>query len=201
MTNGASLEESIARVVDAIRENRYLLMEFLSPIIDGCRAAMGVSIETARRLGEMTEEEFRRHMNAVGGSYEATRICIRTWDTDESYMVAFEDGVPSVESTCGAADVTVHAEAPVLRSVFASDPDVHVPALLRSAIDIDCAEPEAAVEAIGLLVYPVLLRMAESGIDPSSLLCEDADSLITSAASDLVTKALRAWIDAKMQTA
>ncbi|MEE8182507.1 MAG: hypothetical protein V3T87_04265, partial [Candidatus Thorarchaeota archaeon] len=55
------------------------------------------------------------------------------------------------------------------------------------------------VEALGFLCFPSLLKMARSGIDPSSLLSEDADSIIIAAASNLVTQMVRKWVDAQLE--
>jgi hypothetical protein len=41
----------------------------------------------------------------------------------------------------------------------------------------------------------LIQHLFRSGIDPTSLLAEDADSVIMIAASNLVTKMLRKWID------
>jgi hypothetical protein len=54
------------------------------------------------------------------------------------------------------------------------------------------------VEGLGFLCYPSLLRVAKSGVDPSSLLVDDADSVIMATASDLVVKMIRKWIDVSL---
>ena len=38
-----------------------MLMEYLGPVVDGCRAALNVSIEKAEDLRKMSEDDFEDH--------------------------------------------------------------------------------------------------------------------------------------------
>ncbi|MCK5264966.1 MAG: hypothetical protein KAR03_05110, partial [Candidatus Thorarchaeota archaeon] len=78
------------------------------------------------------------------------------------------------------------------------DSKIAPPDLLGSEIMIEGEDSLDIVEGLGLLCYPSLLRVARSGIDPSSILSEDADTIIMATTSDLVVKMIRKWIDIQL---
>jgi hypothetical protein len=82
-----------------------------------------------------------------------------------------------------------------MTDLFDADSHTLPTEVLGSKVEVTGNDSLEVVEALGLLCFSPLLRMARSGIDPSSLLAEDADSAIMAAASGLVTDMVRKWID------
>ncbi len=172
-----------------------MLMEYLGPVVDGCRAALNVSIEKAQTLHKMTEEEFEQHMSSVSNSFEDITICLKTSDTNDEYSIVFDRGKTSVFDECIEPDVVIVGENNTLIAICDSDPKIIPYEVLGKRMEISGNDNLDIVEGLGFLCYPSLLRVAESGVDPSSLLSEDADSVIMATASDLVVKMIRKWID------
>lgn len=175
-----------------------MLMEYLGPVVDGCRAALNVGIEKAQVLHKMTEKDFEDLMNSVTDSFRNLTICLRTSDTDDEYSIVFDRGQTTVYDECVEPDVVVIADNDTLIAICDSDPKVSPHEVLGPKLKIFGSNNPDIVEGLGFLCYPSLLRVAKSGVDPSSLLSEDADSVIMAAASDLVVKMIRKWIDVSL---
>ena len=175
-----------------------MLMEYLGPVVDGCRAALNVSIEKAQVLHKMTEEDFEDHMSSVTDSYRDLTICLKTSDTGNEYSIVFDRGRTTVYDECVEPDVIVVADNDTLIAICDSDPKVSPHEVLGSRLQVSGSNNLDVVEGLGFLCYPSLLRVAKSGVDPSSLLSEDADSVIMATASDLVVKMIRKWIDVSL---
>lgn len=178
-----------------INTNQYMLMEYLGPVVDGCRAALNVSIANAKLLHKMSEDDFEEHMSSVTDSYKDLTICLRTSDIGDEYSVVFDRGKAVVYDECIEPDVVITTDEETLISICDSDPKVSPYDVLGTRLGITGSDNLDIVEGLGFLCYPTLLRIAKSGVDPSSLLSEDADSVIMAAASDLVIKMIRKWID------
>jgi len=190
-----SLEKSLHHLSQSINRDQFMLMEYLGPVVDGCRAALNVSIEKAQTLHKMTEEEFEQHMSSVSNSFEDITICLKTSDTNDEYSIVFDRGKTSVFDECIEPDVVIVGENNTLIAICDSDPKIIPYEVLGKRMEISGNDNLDIVEGLGFLCYPSLLRVAESGVDPSSLLSEDADSVIMATASDLVVKMIRKWID------
>jgi hypothetical protein len=175
-----------------------MLLEYLGPIVDGCRSALGVSVEKARQLHKMSEDEFEEFIQLSGNSFTNISFCFKTSDTDDEYSIVFDGGLVKVYDECVDPDVVITSDFETLVDLLDSDPRISPPDLLQDRLKVAGAHAMEIVEALGFLCYPSLLRMARSGVDPSSLLSEDADALIIAAASDMVTKMVQQWIDVSL---
>jgi putative sterol carrier protein len=197
-----SQPKSLTRLLRYISQNintdQFMLMEYLGPVVDGCRAALNVSIANAKLLHKMSEDDFEEHMSSVTDSYKDLTICLRTTDTGDEYSVVFDRGKAVIYDECIEPDVVITADEDTLISIFDSDPKISPYDVLGKKLKIEGSDNLDIVEGLGLLCYPTLLRVAKSGVDPSSLLSEDADSVIMAAASDLVIKMIRKWIDVSL---
>ncbi|MHA2020876.1 MAG: hypothetical protein ACW96N_04125 [Candidatus Thorarchaeota archaeon] len=194
-----SIGRSLNRLSSDINVDRFMLMEYLGPIVDGCRSALSVSVETARQLHSMSENEFEEFMHASGNSFANISLCFKTSDTDVEYSIVFDGGLVKVYDECIEPDVVIVSDFETLVDLLDSDPRISPPDLLGGNLSVVGADAVEIVEALGFLCYPSLLRMARSGVDPSSLLSEDADALILAAASDMVTRMVQRWIDVSMK--
>jgi hypothetical protein len=174
-------------------------MEYLGPIVDGCRSALSVSVDKARQLHKMSEDEFEEFMLASGNSFANISFCFKISDTDDEYSIVFDGGLVKVYDECIEPDVVIVSDFETLIDLLDSDPRISPPDLLGGNLSVVGADVVDIVEALGFLCYPSLLRMARSGVDPSSLLSEDADALIIAAASDMVTRMVQRWIDVSMK--
>ncbi|MFX1482093.1 MAG: hypothetical protein ACFFCP_02785 [Promethearchaeota archaeon] len=190
-----SLERSLFEISKAINNDQFMLMEYLGPVVDGCRAALNVNVNNALELSKMSDDEFTDHISSVGDSFRNITICLRISDTDEEYSVVFDSGQTSIFDECVEPDVIIVSDNDTLVKVFNSDPKLSPVEALGSRIQISGNSSLDIFEGLGFLCYPTLLRVAKSGIDPSSILAEDADSVIMVTASDLVSKMIRKWID------
>ena len=170
-------------------------MEYLGPVVDGCRAALNVSIEKAQELHKLTEDDFEEYISSVPDSFRDLTICLKTSDTAEEYSIVFERGKATIYDECVEPDVLFISDNNTLIALCESDPKVSPPEVLGVKIEVSGSDNLNIVEGLGFLCYPSLLRVAQSGVDPSSLLSEDADSVIMAAASDLVVKMIKKWID------
>jgi len=195
----SSLEKSLRQITHDINVDKFMLMEYLRPVVDGCRAALNISIEKAQTLHQISDDEFESYMTSTTDSFQDIGICFKTSDTGEEFMFTFEHGRAKIFDGCIEPDVVITADEATLQGVLDSDPNLVPPDLLGTKIHIAGADPQDVVEGLGLLCYPSLLRIARSGIDPSSILSEDADTVIMATASDLVTKMIRKWIDIQLQ--
>jgi hypothetical protein len=175
-----------------------MLLEYLGPVVDGCRAALNVSVEKARSLHEMSEDEFESYMTAMTDAFQSLSICFKLDDAEEVYSFVFDDGKAKVFDECLEPDVVISSDENTLQSILDSDPTLSIPDLIGNRVQVEGLDSMDVVEALGLLCYPSLLRIARSGVDPSSILSEDADSIVMAAATDLVTKITRKWIDTRL---
>jgi hypothetical protein len=194
--------KSLARLLHYISRNintdQFMLMEYLGPVVDGCRAALNVSVANAKLLNKMSEDDFEEHMSSVTDSYRDLTICLQTSDTGDEYSVVFDGGKAIIYDECIEPDVVITADEETLISICDSDPKVSPYDVLGEKLRVTGSDNLDIVEGLGFLCYPTLLRVAKSGVDPSSLLSEDADSVIMAAASDLVIKMIRKWIDVSL---
>ncbi len=193
-----SLERSLLEICNNINNDSFMLMEYLGPVVDGCRAALNVSIDKAQELHKMSEEDFEQHISTVADSYRNLTICMKAIDSGDEYSVVFDKGKSSVFDECIEPDVIIISDNDTLLAIFNSDPKISPPEVLGTRLKISGNNSLDVVEGLGFLCYPSLLRVAKSGIDPSSLLSEDADSVIMATASDLVVKMIRKWIDTQL---
>jgi len=174
-------------------------MEYLGPVVDGCRAALNVSLEEAENLHELSEEKFEEYMQSTMESFKNITLCFRATDTDEFASIVFSNGKPQVFDECVEPDVEVFAKYTVLLDILDSDSKTNPSERLGTEVLVTGKDSLDVVQGLGLLCYPSLLRVAQSGIDPSSLLSEDADAVIMATASDLVIKMIRKWIDIQVK--
>ncbi len=193
-----TLEKRLRQIAHDIQHDRFMLMEYLGPVVDGCRAALNVSLERAQVLNEISESEFEEYMGTTDDSFKEVGICFRTTDSDEQVSIVFSKSKPEVFDECVESSVVISGDLKTLLTALDSDSKVSPPDLLGDKIEIEGEDSLDVVQGLGLLCYPQLLRVARSGIDPSSLLSEDADTIIMATASDLVVKMIRKWIDMQL---
>ncbi len=189
--------KSLAREMN---HDKYMLMEFLGPIVDGCRAALSVSVEKAQVMHQLSEEEFEAYMESTEQSFQDITICFKAEDIDESHSLVFDSGEAYAFEDCAEPDVVLAGPEKVFMSLLDADSDVSPIDELGDGFRIVGNESSNVIEGLGILCFTPLLRVARSGVDPSSLLSEDADSVILAAASDLVSKIVKRWIDVQMDS-
>ncbi|MFX1416048.1 MAG: hypothetical protein ACFFC0_04510 [Promethearchaeota archaeon] len=194
-----SLERSLSRIAHDINVDKFMLMEYLGPIVDGCCAALNVSLEKARDLHRLSEAEFEEYMSMSAGSFKDISFCFKTTDTEEEHSLVFDRGRVKVFDECIEPDAVITSTFEHLTKILDADPDVSIIESLGSTVSVSGLDSTDIVQALGFLCYPTLLRMARSGVDPSSLMSDDADSIILAAASDMVTKMVKKWIDTVSQ--
>jgi hypothetical protein len=194
-----TLEKRLHLIASDIQKDRFMLMEYLGPVVDGCRAAFNVSLERAQALDKMTESEFDSYMNSTDDSFKDVGICFKTTDTEEIVSLIFSHSKPEVVEECLESSVVISGTLETLLTTLDSDSKISPVDLLGSEIIIEADDTLDVIEGLGLLCYPSLLRIARSGIDPSSILSEDADSVIMAAASDLVVKMIKKWVDIQLR--
>jgi len=192
------LEKLLKQIAEDIQKDRFMLMEYLGPVVDGCRAAFNVSLDRAKILDEITEPEFDSYMSTTDDSFKDIGFCFKATDTDEQVSLVFSHGKPEVFDECIEPNVIILGDIETLLTSLDSDSKISPPDLLGSKISVKGEDSLDVVQALGLLCYPSLLRVARSGVDPSSLLSEDADTVIMATASDLVVKMIRKWIDLQL---
>lgn len=190
-----TLERSLREISQDINIDRFMIMEYLGPVVDGCRAALGVSLETAKRFHTITEADFESYMDMVTDSFQDLSVCLRLSENEDEYAIVFDRGKAKMFDECIEPDVVITASHETLLGVLDSDPKLSPPDLLGGAIELTGSDSSDIVQVLGLLCYPSLLRIARSGIDPSSVLSEDADVVIMSAASDMMSKLMKRWIE------
>jgi len=193
-----TLEKRLRSIAHDIQNDRYMLLEYLIPVIDGCRAALNVSLDKARSLEQISEGEFEEYMDASENSFGNIGFCFKATDIDEECSLVFLKGKASAYDECLESTVVISATLDILLTLLDADSKISPIDLLGSELQIYGEDTQDIVQGLGLLCYPSLLRIAKSGVDPSSLLAEDADSVIIAAASDLVVKMIRKWIDLKL---
>lgn len=172
-----------------------MLLEYLGPIIDGSRAALNVSLGKANALHTLTEPEIDSYLETTSPSFLSLTICFQIRDTDDAYSLVFDAGQTYSYDECAEPDVVVEGPEKLLMTLFDADANVSPIDELGVSYQIAGNDPSDIIETLGLLCYTPLLRVARSGVDPSSLLSENADSIILATASDLVAKIVQRWID------
>ncbi len=182
-------------MLDEMNEDKYMLMEYLGPVVDGCRAAFQMDVESAKKLDSISEREFTEVLDMTGDSFQDVAFCITTPEGDSQFSVVFEEGLASLKQGCHHENVVMSAPEDVLLELFGGDSRLSPLDVLDGDLKVEGFDACEVAEALGFLVFPTLLQMARSGIDPSSLHAEDADSVIMATASDLVTRLLKRWID------
>ncbi|MHA1770571.1 MAG: hypothetical protein ACTSYL_10580 [Candidatus Thorarchaeota archaeon] len=190
-----TLESYLREMAHEIKEDKHMLMEYLGPVVDGCRAAFKVDVQRAREISKLTEDDFQEYIDMVGDSFKNITICFLVTETRDALSFVFDDKGLTLGDECIDPDVVIQGKLAVLKELLNPDSRLSPVEILGDEISVHATDPQNAVIALGLLCYPALLRMARSGIDPSSLLADDADSIIMAAASDMVTKMVRRWID------
>ncbi|MDH4214101.1 MAG: hypothetical protein OEV85_09290 [Candidatus Thorarchaeota archaeon] len=194
-----TIEKRLRTIAHNIQQDKYMLMEYLGPVVDGCRAALNVSVKEAKNLHEISEERFEEYMQATMESFKNITLCFRATDSDEIASIVFNNGKPEVFDECIEPDVEIVAEHHALLDILDTDSKVLPSDRLGADFHVTGVDSLDVVQGLGLLCYPSLLRVAQSGIDPSSLLSEDADAVIMATASDLVIKMIRKWIDIQIK--
>ncbi|MEM4735226.1 MAG: hypothetical protein QXS20_05850 [Candidatus Thorarchaeota archaeon] len=182
-----------------MNDDRFMIMDYLVPLLNGCRVALRMGVADVEHSRNMTEDEFNRHLESVEPSLRNISVCFVANDTDERASIVFDDGVAEVSEDCFESDVVVSADLDTLIEIFSSDPRVTVLDILEEDVDISGSNHEDVIEVLGLMCYPALCKMARDGVDPTSVLSEDAYAVVMAAASDLVTKAVRLWIDRQLR--
>ncbi len=197
--NRTNLERHLKEVSRAVNLNKFMLMEYLGPVVDGCRAAFKVSIERARDIHKLPETEFEKYMNVTEHSFRDLTICFKATDVDELLSIVFKNGATSIHDECVEPDVVVSGAIGHLTDIMNIDSRISPTDTIGVTVQITGADSADVVEALGFLCFPSLLKMARSGVDPSSLLSEDADSIIIAASSNLVTEMVRKWVDVQLE--
>jgi hypothetical protein len=200
-TKTKNLLRTLIKISEEMNKDQYMLMEYLGPVVDGCRAAFNVSLEHARDLHKISEPEMDVLMESISESFFDLTICFRPKDTEDVYSIVIEGGSTKVYDECIEPEVVISADEAVLIDILDSDSQTSPVDILGAKLMIAGNDSSDVIEGLGILCFPSLLRMARSGIDPTSLLSEDADSVIMIAASNLVTKMLRKWIDHQLTVA
>ncbi len=190
---------SLKDIVRDINRDQFMIMEYLGPIVDGSRAALSLSIEKAKELHKLSDAEFEDYMDRTEQSFLNLTICFRAEDMDQAHSLVFDSGEAYVFEDCTEPDVVILGDSRMLMSLLDADSNVSPVDELGTSYRVVGKDSSDVIEALGLLCFTPLLRIARSGVDPSSLLSEDADSIILAAASDLLASIVRRWID--LQTA
>ena len=190
-----SLEKSLRHISQNINSDRFMLMEYLGPVVDGCRAALNVSIVNAQDLNKLSETDFEQHITSVQDSFGDLTICLKPSDSDDLFSIVFDSGKTTVFDECVEPDVVITSVNDTLIALLDSDPKLSTHEVIGTRLNVSGSDNLDLIQGLGFLCYPSLLRVAQSGVDPSSLLSEDADSVIMASASDLVVKLIRKWID------
>ncbi len=194
----SAFAKALNRLIYDINQDQYMLMEFLIPVVDGCRAALNVKIGEAKSLDNVTEEQFQQYMDTTVESYKELVLGITELESDEKYYLVFDEGQVSIEEEVDEPNVVILAPADAMISILDADPKISIAELLKDQLQILAHDPQDAIEAIGFLCFPELQRVARSGADPTNLESEDADTIITQTATELVTGVLKHWIDIQL---
>ncbi len=197
-TKKKTLHATLREIVAEIEEDQYMLMEYLSPVVDGCRAALSVSLRSAREAS-FSAEDFQRYMDVAGDSFRDISICFAPADSEDRFSIVFDGSKVYLVEDCEDPDVVIGGPTSVLRDLMDADAKMSPVDELGETVRVSGRDSRDVVVGLGLLCFPSLLRMARAGVDPSSLLAEDADAVIMAAATDMVTKIVRKWIDLHLE--
>jgi hypothetical protein len=189
------LLKSIQRVVFDFNEDRYMLLEYLIPILDGCKAALNVNVTQALNLEKFSEEQFETHLESTDSAFKELAICMRVSNSEEEYNLDFNEGIATITEEMEEPNVFIIGSYESLILVLDADPKTSLKNLLGDEIKILSHESQDAIDAIGFLCFSELYRVASSGVDPTNLESEDADSVIAATATELITSTLKRWIE------
>jgi hypothetical protein len=172
-----------------------MLLEFLGPIVDGSRAALNVSLKKAKALHNLTDADIDDYLETTEQSFLNLTICFKLKESDDVYSLVFDEGEAYAFDECVEPDVVFEGSEKLLMELL--DADAHVSPIDELGVSYGVSGNDSSniVESLGVLCFTPLLRVARSGVDPSSLLSENADSIILASASDIVTKIVQKWID------
>jgi hypothetical protein len=193
-----TLLQSVHLMVKEINEDRYMLMEYLVPTIDGSRAALKVSLEQARAVHKISDSEFEEYLDSTDPSLHDVTICFTATDVNEQCSIVFEGGHAKAYEECIEPDVHISGDEATLTTLLDSDSKASPVEDLGEKYFVEGVEPSTILEGLGFMCFAPLLRTARTGVDPSSLLSEDADSIILASASDLVVKIIKKWLDLQL---
>ena len=190
-----NLFQSLRLLAKELNRDRFMLLEYLGPIVDGCRAALNVSVDKAKAMHKLTDMDIDQYMDTTEQSFLNLTICFKLEDSDDAYSLVFDEGEVYAYDECVEPDVVFEGFESLLMALL--DADAHVSPIdeLGESYGVSGNDSSDIVESLGVLCFTPLLRVARSGVDPSSLLSENADSIILATASDLVTKIVQKWID------
>lgn len=188
------LIQSVRTIAHILNHDKFMLLEYLVPIVDGCRAAFNIDVEKAQNVHTIVDSDFERYLNPAQQSLSDITICFKTDDTKDMVSLVFQSGAARVYDECVEPDVVINGNRQILIQLLDSDSRISPSETLGVNYSISGTNWSSIVEGLGLLCFPSLLRVARSGIDPSSILSEDADSVIIAAASELVTNLVNRWI-------
>ena len=131
-----SLEKSLRHISQNINVDRFMLMEYLGPVVDGCRAALNVSLDNAQDLNKMSEEDFDQHITSVQDSFGDLTICLKPSDSDDLFSVVFDRGKTTVFDECIEPDVVISADNDTLIAICDSDPKLSPHEVLGSGLKV-----------------------------------------------------------------
>jgi len=188
------LIQSVRTIAHILNHDKFMLLEYLIPIVDGCRAAFNIDMEKAKKVTSIEDSDFEKYLNPAQQSLSDLTICFKTEDTKDIVSLVFQSGEARVYDECVEPDVVINGNRQILIQLLDSDSRISPSETLGVSYSISGTNWSSIVEGLGLLCFPPLLRVARSGIDPSSILSENADSVIIAAASDLVTDLVNRWI-------
>jgi hypothetical protein len=190
-----NLFKSLKLLAKEMNRDRFMLLEYLGPIVDGCRAALNVSVDKAKALHNLSDADIDLYMDTTEQSFLNLTICFKIKDTDDAYSFVFDEGEAYAYDECVEPDVAFEGVESLLMEML--DADAHVSPIDELGVSYGVSGNDSSniIESLGVLCFTPLLRVARSGVDPSSLLSDNADSIILATASDLVTKIVQKWID------
>ena len=193
-----NLLQNLKLLARELNRDRFMLLEYLGPIVDGCRAALSVKVGKAKELHKITEDEIDAYMETTEQSFLNLTICFKQKGSDDAYSLVFINGEAYAYDECEEPDVVLESSEAFMMSML--DADAHVSPVdeLGDSYKVIGNDSANVIEGLGVLCFTPLLRVARSGVDPSSLLSEDADSIILASASDLVLKIVQKWIDVQV---
>ena len=197
-TERTTLLSILKGVARELNRDQFMIMEYLGPIVDGSKAALNLSVEKARQLHSISDSAFEEYMDTTEQSFMDLTICFQTDDTELTHSLVFDSSEVYAFEDCVEPDVIISAKERLMINLFDADSEISPLEEMGSGYKIIGNDSGNVVEALGLLCYTSLLRIARSGVDPSSLLSEDADAIILASASDLVSKMVRRWIDIQL---
>jgi len=181
-----------------MNHDQFMILEYLGPIVDGVRAALSLTVDKAKMLNTISDSEFEEYMDSTEQSFSDLTICFNSLDFEQTHSLVFDSSQIFAYEECVEPDVVISGNERLLVSLLDADSDISPIDEMGRGFKVLGNDNSNVVEALGVLCYKPLLRIARSGIDPSSLLSEDADSIVLASASDFVSKIVRKWIDTQL---